>query len=88
MRRPVDPGTLRHPGPRHPETPWTLAPQVIDSFRPAHRLTELPLRMAVGDVQRGGGRGGATVSGKIEAGAVRAGGAVLLMPSGQLATVK
>jgi sulfate adenylyltransferase subunit 1 (EFTu-like GTPase family) len=61
--------------------------QAIDTFRPTHRLLEKPLRLPVADVARSG-KAGVTVGGKLEGGALRIGSRVLLMPSGQHATVK
>lgn len=64
----------------------TLA-QAIDAFRPAHRLLEKPLRMPVADVQRSG-KANVLVGGKLEGGGLVVGSRVLVMPSGQAATVK
>jgi elongation factor 1 alpha-like protein len=61
--------------------------QAIDTFRPTHRLLEKPLRLPVADVVRSG-KAGVTVGGKLEGGALRIGSRVLLLPSGQYATVK
>lgn len=61
--------------------------QAIDSFKPAHRLVEKPLRLPVSDVARAG-KGGVVVGGKLDAGALRPGSRVLIMPSRQEATVK
>ncbi|PSC70924.1 HBS1 isoform X1 isoform B [Micractinium conductrix] len=64
----------------------TLA-QAIDNFAPTQRLLERPLRLPVSDVLRAG-KAGVTVGGKLEGGALRPGSKVLVMPSGQPATVK
>lgn len=70
-----------------PPTPPTSPTQAIDAFRPTHRLLERPLRLPVSDVARAG-KGGVTVGGKLEGGALRPGARVLIMPSCQAATVK
>ena len=90
------------PPPTHPPHPlpsdiWygppsSLAPknrllQAIDNFAPTQRLLERPLRLPVSDVLRAG-KAGVTVGGKLEGGALRPGSKVLVMPSGQPATVK
>lgn len=66
--------------------------QAIDSFIPTHRVLEKPLRLPVAEAgTRGGSSGGknvAVVGGKLEGGAVMPGDKVLLMPSGDIATVK
>ena len=61
--------------------------QAIDMFQPSHRLLEKPLRLPVADVARSG-KAGVTVGGKLEGGALCIGSRVLVMPSGQHATVK
>ena len=61
--------------------------QAIDNFKPAHRQVEKPLRLPVADAQRAG-KAGLVVGGKMEAGAVKPGTRVLIMPSRQEATVK
>ncbi|KAL4857598.1 HBS1-like protein [Chlorella vulgaris] len=68
---------------------WTGATlaQAIDSFQPTDRSTDKPLRLPVSDVSRSG-KGGVTVGGKLEGGALRPGSRVLVMPSAQQATVK
>lgn len=67
--------------------PVPSSPQAIDAFHPTHRLLERPLRLPVTDVVRSG-KAGVTVGGKLEGGALRPGSRVLIMPSGEAATVK
>ena len=90
LPRPPPAGRAAHPPtpcwpPLPPSLPSSL--QAIDAFRPAHRLVERPLRLAVADVQRSG-KGGVLVGGKLEGGGLVAGSRVLVMPSAQPATVK
>lgn len=69
---------------------WWKGPtvvEVIDQFNPAHRLVELPFRMPVAELGRGS-RGGVAASGKVEGGAAQPGTQVLVMPSGQVASIK
>lgn len=70
----------------HVHTSYALL-QAIDNFRPAHRLVEKPLRLPVAEAARAG-KLGVVVGGKLEAGALRPGTRVLIMPSRQEATVK
>ncbi|XP_035212374.1 HBS1-like protein isoform X1 [Stegodyphus dumicola] len=77
-----------------PETPelrkWytgsTLI-DVIDNFKPPERQVEKPFRLCVADVFKGTS-GGFCVAGKIEAGFVKSGDKVLVMPAGEQAVVK
>jgi len=71
--------------------------QAIDNFSPRERLISKPLRLVVAEVSRGGGgartgggggSGSVSVSGKVEAGAVKVGGKVVVVPGGEVATVK
>jgi elongation factor 1 alpha-like protein len=61
--------------------------QCIDRFSPPERLLDRPLRMCVADVYRSQSLG-VTVGGKIESGSVLVGEKVLLLPLGEVATVK
>ena len=70
---------------------WWTGPTLaaaIDGFAPPNRQVDRPLRMPVADVARVGAKGGVVVGGKLEGGALRPGTRVLILPSGQLATVK
>lgn len=61
--------------------------QAIDNFRSARRVVEMPLRLPIGDIFKGD-RGGQSVGGKLEAGAIKLGSKVKVMPSGEEGTVK
>jgi len=61
--------------------------QYIDEFQPTSREVGKPLRMSIGDVYKALVTG-LTVSGRIESGAVSTGEDVLIMPIGEVCTVK
>eukprot|EP00850_Spirogloea_muscicola_P005015 SM000022S07229 [mRNA] locus=s22:623783:625701:- [translate_table: standard] len=70
---------------------WYKGPtllEIIDLFTPAAQHVEKPLRVTISELVRSRTLGQAAVGGKIEAGAVQPGSKVLLMPIGELATVK
>ena len=84
---------LPNAGPNAELAAWWDGPTLvgaIDALPPVDRGAPLPLRMPVSDVVAGGSRslGPAAVGGKIEAGSVRKGQKVLVMPAGVLATVR
>jgi elongation factor 1 alpha-like protein len=87
---PAGDNLVSSPAPGGPLADWWAGPTVvgaIDAFAPRARQTEKPLRLPISDVFRA--RSGATVAGgKIEAGAVRVGGRVVVVPSHAVATVK
>uniref|UniRef100_A0A1D1ZPH7 Tr-type G domain-containing protein n=1 Tax=Auxenochlorella protothecoides TaxID=3075 RepID=A0A1D1ZPH7_AUXPR len=67
----------------------------IDAFRPGsggeserERALRLPLRLVVHEAAAAGSKGAAQLGGKLEAGALLPGSRVLVMPSGQAATVR
>ncbi|PAN40771.1 hypothetical protein PAHAL_7G338600 [Panicum hallii] len=60
----------------------------IDSLPPPHRDVSRPLRLPICDVIASITLGQVAVCGKVEAGGIRTGSKVLVMPSGDLATVK
>ncbi|XP_031497413.1 uncharacterized protein LOC116262311 isoform X1 [Nymphaea colorata] len=60
----------------------------IDSLLPPEREIFKPLRLPICDVIKSRSLGQAAVSGKVEAGAIRNGTKVLVMPSGDVATVR
>ncbi|XP_019055580.1 PREDICTED: elongation factor 1-alpha isoform X2 [Nelumbo nucifera] len=60
----------------------------IDSLHPPIRDTVKPLRMPICDVIRSHLQGQVAASGKLESGAIRSGSKVLVMPSGDVATVR
>lgn len=61
--------------------------EAIDKFQPAQRAIDKPLRLPIRDVFRSQ-RGGTAVGGKLEAGALKPGTRVLVLPAGEPATVK
>ncbi len=70
---------------------WYTGPTLlerIDQFAPPTRLLSKPLRLAVADIYKGSMAGQITVAGKIESGLLAAGDNVLVMPSGEVCTVK
>ncbi|CAN6241407.1 unnamed protein product [Urochloa humidicola] len=60
----------------------------IDSLPPPHRDVSRPLRLPICDVIASITLGQVAVCGKVESGGIRTGSKVLVMPSGDLATVK
>ncbi|XP_078436941.1 translation elongation factor EF1A/initiation factor IF2gamma family protein isoform X2 [Wolffia australiana] len=70
---------------------WYKGPsllEAIDALQPPLRDIAKPLRMPICDVIKSRGQGQVSASGKLEAGAMRDGTKVLVMPSGELATVR
>ena len=61
--------------------------QAIDAFKPAERATSKPFRMPITDVFKGQ-RGGISVGGKLEGGAVKVGTMVRVVPSNETGTVR
>ncbi|KAG8190552.1 hypothetical protein JTE90_014032 [Oedothorax gibbosus] len=78
-------------GPEEPNfKKWYTGPtlvDVIDGFHPPERPVDKPLRMCVGDVFKGM-TGGLCAAGKIEAGFLKNGDKVLVMPAAESAVVK
>lgn len=62
--------------------------EVLDQSEPIVRALQKPLRITIGDVFRGGVQNPLSVSGRIEAGSLQVGDAVLAMPSGEKAYIK
>uniref|UniRef100_A0A1D1ZDB6 HBS1-like protein n=1 Tax=Anthurium amnicola TaxID=1678845 RepID=A0A1D1ZDB6_9ARAE len=60
----------------------------IDSFHPPLRDVSKPLRLPICDVIKSHSMGHVSASGKLETGAIRNGTKVLVMPSGDIATVR
>nr|KJB65985.1 hypothetical protein B456_010G123300 [Gossypium raimondii] len=70
---------------------WYLGPNLldaIDSFQPPTREFSKPLIMPICDVIKSPSQGQVSACGKLEAGAVRSGSKVLVMPSATIATVR
>ncbi|XWS26092.1 hypothetical protein CRYUN_Cryun26dG0001200 [Craigia yunnanensis] len=71
--------------------PWYRGPcllEAIDSFQPPPREFSKPLLMPICDVIKSLSQGQVSACGKLEAGAVRSGSKVLVMPSANIATVR
>ncbi|RMZ87047.1 hypothetical protein DV736_g5728, partial [Chaetothyriales sp. CBS 134916] len=70
---------------------WYTGPTLVDlldSSEPYTFALDKPLRMTINDVFRGGIQSPLSVSGRIEAGNLQVGEAVLVMPSGEIAHIK
>ncbi|GMJ15809.1 Super Killer 7, Hsp70 subfamily B Suppressor 1 [Hibiscus trionum] len=70
---------------------WYHGPNLldaIDSFQPPTRDFSKPLLMPICDVIKSSSQGQVSACGKLEAGAVRSGSKVLVMPSASIATVR
>jgi elongation factor 1 alpha-like protein len=71
---------------------WYKGPTLLaelDGTRAATRRVDAPLRMTVSEIGRGGaGASSVSVTGRIEAGGVQPGDAVLVQPAGRRATVR
>ncbi|KAL3688674.1 hypothetical protein R1sor_014983 [Riccia sorocarpa] len=70
---------------------WYSGPtllQSVDTFEQPLRNTRKPLRLIVAELVKSRTLGQAALSGKLESGAIRIGSKVLVMPTGETATVK
>lgn len=70
---------------------WYTGPTLmedLDSSEPITRALEKPLRITIGDIFRGGVQNPLSVSGRIEAGSLQTGDALLAQPSGEKCFVK
>ncbi|XP_077220592.1 uncharacterized protein LOC143854478 isoform X2 [Tasmannia lanceolata] len=70
---------------------WYQGPyllKAIDSLQPPARDISKPLRMPICDVIKSQSLGQVAVSGKLDTGAIKSGSKVLVMPSGEIATVR
>ncbi|CAD7698398.1 unnamed protein product [Ostreobium quekettii] len=70
---------------------WFQGPSVvesIDNFMPIRRIVDAPLRVPIADVFKSRTLGSTAVGGKVECGAMAVGGKVLVMPAGEVATIK
>ncbi|KAF2741860.1 hypothetical protein M011DRAFT_472753 [Sporormia fimetaria CBS 119925] len=70
---------------------WYTGPSLIealDASEPGKRHIEKPLRLTISDVFKGGVIAPISISGRIEAGSVQVGDAILAMPANETATVK
>ncbi|KAK5103038.1 hypothetical protein LTS08_003841 [Lithohypha guttulata] len=62
--------------------------QALDAYEPITHSLDRPLRMTIGDVFRGGIQNPLSISGRIEAGSLQVGEQILILPSGEKATIK
>ena len=70
---------------------WYTGPTLVeelDNSEPVARALEKPLRVTIGDIFRGGVQNPLSVSGRIEAGSLQTGDALLAQPSGQKCYIK
>jgi elongation factor 1 alpha-like protein len=74
-----------------PAASWYKGPTLVeelDSSEPISRTLDKPLRMTIGDIFRGGIQNPLSVSGRIEAGSLQTGDALIAAPSSQKCFVK
>lgn len=70
---------------------WYTGPTLVeelDNSEPVSRALEKPLRVTIGDIFRGGVQNPLSVSGRIEAGSLQTGDALLAQPSAQKCYIK
>ena len=70
---------------------WYTGPTLVeelDNSEPVSRALKKPLRVTIGDIFRGGVQNPLSVSGRIEAGSLQTGDALLAQPSGQKCFIK
>ncbi|KAI9681843.1 MAG: Hsp70 suppressor, GTPase facilitates ribosomal subunit dissociation [Trizodia sp. TS-e1964] len=70
---------------------WYKGPtliQSLESSEPITRALQKPLRITINDIFRGGAQNALSISGRLDAGSVQVGDAVLAMPSGETACIK
>lgn len=74
-----------------PAAAWYTGPTLVEELEnaePIGRALDKPLRLTIGDIFRGGVQNPLSVSGRIEAGSLQTGDALLAQPSGQKAYIK
>lgn len=74
-----------------PSASWYSGPTLIedlDNSEPITRALEKPLRITVGDIFRGGVQNPLSISGRVEAGSLQTGDALLAQPSGEKCFIK
>jgi elongation factor 1 alpha-like protein len=70
---------------------WYTGPTLVeelDNSEPVARALEKPLRLTIGDIFRGGVQNPLSISGRIEAGSLQSGDALIAMPSSQKCFIK
>ncbi|EKV06292.1 Translation elongation factor EF-1 subunit, putative [Penicillium digitatum] len=74
-----------------PHASWYTGRTLIEELETSEPYThalDKPLRMTIGDVFRGGVQSPLSISGRIDAGSLQIGDQILVMPSGETATVR
>lgn len=74
-----------------PQAEWYTGPTLVsalDTCEPAPRQLTKPLRLTISDVFRGGFTNPVSISGRIDAGTLQVGDAILAMPARERATIK
>jgi elongation factor 1 alpha-like protein len=74
-----------------PAASWYTGPTLVeelDNSEPVHRALTKPLRLTIADVFRGGIQNPLSISGRIEAGSLQNGDALLIQPSSQKCFIK
>ena len=74
-----------------PEAAWYTGPPLIaqlESSEPTTRALKKPLRLTIDDIFRGGVQNPLSISGRLDAGTLQIGDAILVMPANQTANVK
>lgn len=74
-----------------PQAAWYTGPPLIsllESSKPVARALEKSLRLTIDDIFRGGVQNPLSISGRLDAGSMQVGDAVLVVPANQTATIK
>jgi len=74
-----------------PQASWYTGPPLIsllESSKPVARALEKSLRLTIDDIFRGGVQNPLSISGRLDAGSMQVGDAVLVVPANQTATIK
>lgn len=74
-----------------PRASWYKGPTLVedlDKSEPSTHALDKPLRMTISDVFRGGIQNPLSVSGRLEAGTVQIGEQIIIMPSGESASIR
>ena len=74
-----------------PQASWYTGPPLIsllESSDPVTRALEKPFRLTIDDIFRGGVQNPLSVSGRLDAGSIQTGDAVLVMPANQTAAIR
>lgn len=74
-----------------PQASWYTGPSLIsllESSEPFARALDKPLRLTIDDIFRGGVQNPLSVSGRLDAGSVQVGDAVIVIPANQMAAIR